>query len=143
MPKDPSIKKVLVIGGGNVAIDAARVALRCGSDDVTMVCLEPREKMPASVEESAEAEAEGTKITCGYGPKEFIAENGHVTAVVLKKERNFSSGVISRPLFLSFGILVPPVIQIEVPARMPDHACCAARWDWISYRIMPAATDTL
>ena len=65
------------------------------------------------------------------------------TAVVLKKERNFSSGVISRPLFLSFGILVPPVIQIEVPARMPDHACCAARWDWISYRIMPAATDTL
>ena len=77
--------KTVVIGGGNVAIDAARVALRCGSDDVTMVCLEPREKMPASVEEIAEAEEEGTKITCGYGPKEFIAENGHVTAVVLKK----------------------------------------------------------
>ena len=77
--------KTVVIGGGNVAIDAARVALRCGSDDVTMVCLEPREKMPASVEEIAEAAEEGTKITCGYGPKEFIAENGHVTAVVLKK----------------------------------------------------------
>ena len=75
----------VVIGGGNVAIDAARVALRCGSDDVTMVCLEPREKMPASVEEIAEAAEEGTKITCGYGPKEFIAENGHITAVVLKK----------------------------------------------------------
>ena len=42
--------KTVVIGGGNVAIDAARVALRCGSGDVTMVCLEPREKMPASVE---------------------------------------------------------------------------------------------
>ena len=77
--------KTVVIGGGNVAIDAARVALRCGSDDVTMVCLEPREKMPASVEEIAEAEEEGTKITCGYGPKEFLSENGHVTAVVLKK----------------------------------------------------------
>ena len=37
--------KTVVIGGGNVAIDAARVALRCGSSDVTMVCLEPREKM--------------------------------------------------------------------------------------------------
>ena len=72
-----------------------------------------------------------------------VISSGISTAVVLKKERNFSSGVISRPLFLSFGILVPPVIQIEVPARMPDHACCAARWDWISYRIMPAATDTL
>ena len=77
--------KTVVIGGGNVAIDAARVAWRCGSDDVTRGCLEPREKMPAAVEEIAEAEEEGTKITCGYGPKEFIAENGHVTAVVLKK----------------------------------------------------------
>ena len=48
--------KTVVIGGGNVAIDAARVALRCGSSDVTMVCLEPREKMPASAEEIAEAE---------------------------------------------------------------------------------------
>ena len=77
--------KTVVIGGGNVAIDAARVSLRCGSDDVTMVCLEPREKMPASVEEIAEAEEEGTKILCGYGPKEFVSENGHVTAVVLKR----------------------------------------------------------
>ena len=77
--------KTVVIGGGNVAIDAARVSLRCGSDDVTMVCLEPREKMPASVEEIAEAEEEGTKILCGYSPKEFVSENGHVTAVVLKR----------------------------------------------------------
>ena len=77
--------KTVVIGGGNVAIDAARVSLRCGSDGVTMVCLEPRDKMPASPEEIAEAEEEGTKITCGYGPKEFLSENGHVTAVVLKK----------------------------------------------------------
>ena len=50
-----------------------------------MVCLEPREKMPASPEEIAEAEEEGTKITCGYGPKEFLSENGHVTAVVFKR----------------------------------------------------------
>jgi len=77
--------KTVVIGGGNVAIDAARVSLRCGSDGVTMVCLEPRDKMPASPEEIAEAEEEGTKITCGYGPKEFLSENGRVTAVVLKK----------------------------------------------------------
>ena len=77
--------KTVVIGGGNVAIDAARVSMRCGSDEVTMVCLEPREKMPASPEEIAEAEEEGTKITCGYGPKEFLSENGHVTAVVFKR----------------------------------------------------------
>lgn len=77
--------QTVVIGGGNVAIDAARVSMRCGSDEVTMVCLEPREKMPASPEEIAEAEDEGTKITCGYGPKEFLSENGHVTAVVFKR----------------------------------------------------------
>ena len=77
--------KTVVIGGGNVAIDAARVSLRCGSDGVTMICLEPRDKMPASPEEIAEAEEEGTNITCGYGPKEFLSENGRVTAVVLKK----------------------------------------------------------
>ena len=85
---DESLKmtgKTVVIGGGNVAIDAARVSLRCGSDGVTMVCLELRDKMPASPEEIAEAEQEGTKIICGYGPKEFLSESGHVTAVVLKK----------------------------------------------------------
>ena len=78
-------KKVAVVGGGNVAIDAARVALRCGSSDVTMVCLEPREKMPASAEEIAEAEEEGTAIRCGYGPKEFLTKDGHVCGVVLKR----------------------------------------------------------
>jgi len=77
--------KTVVIGGGNVAIDAARVALRCGSSDVTMVCLEPREKMPASPEEIAEAEEEGTAIRCGYGPKEFLTKDGHVCGVVLKR----------------------------------------------------------
>ena len=77
--------KTVVIGGGNVAIDAARVALRCGSSDVTMACLEPREKMPASAEEIAEAEEEGTAIRCGYGPKEFLTKDGHVCGVVLKR----------------------------------------------------------
>ena len=77
--------RTVVIGGGNVAIDAARVSLRCGADAVTMVCLEPRDGMPASAEEIAEAEEEGTAIRCGYGPKEFVTENGHMTAVVLKK----------------------------------------------------------
>ena len=72
--------KTVVIGGGNVAIDAARVALRCGSSDVTMVCLEPREKMPASAEEIAEAEEEGTAIR-----KEFLTKDGHVCGVVLKR----------------------------------------------------------
>lgn len=63
--------KTVVIGGGNVAIDAARVALRCGSSDVTMVCLEPREKMPASAEEIAEAEEEALPSAAGTAPRNF------------------------------------------------------------------------
>ena len=62
------------------------MSLRCGSDGVTMVCLEPRDKMPASPEEIAEAEEEGTKITLRLRPEGVpLREAGHVTAVVLKE----------------------------------------------------------
>ena len=44
-----------MVGGGNVAIDVARTAQRCGAESVSMFCLEPRDKMPASEEEIAEA----------------------------------------------------------------------------------------
>ncbi len=58
----------VVVGGGNVAIDAARVALRCGSENVTMVCLEQPEEMPALPEEIAEAQEDGVRIVNGWGP---------------------------------------------------------------------------
>ncbi len=58
----------VVVGGGNVAIDAARVALRCGSENVTMVCLEQPEEMPALPEEIAEAREDGVRIVNGWGP---------------------------------------------------------------------------
>ena len=77
--------KVVVVGGGNVAIDVARTAGRCGAESVTMLCLEPREKMPASNEEIAEAENEDVRIHCGWGPKEILTENGKVTGIVFKR----------------------------------------------------------
>ena len=61
---------VVVIGGGNVAIDAARTGTRCGASSVSMYCLESRDTMPASEEEIAEAEEEAVTIHCGWGPKE-------------------------------------------------------------------------
>lgn len=75
----------VVVGGGNVAIDAARTAGRCGADSVTMFCLEPRDKMPASLEEIAEAEEENISIQCGWGPKEVLTENGKVSGIVFKR----------------------------------------------------------
>lgn len=77
--------RAVVVGGGNVAIDVARTAERCGAETVTMFCLEPREKMPASLEEIDEAEEEGVSIHCGWGPKEILTENGKVTGIVFKR----------------------------------------------------------
>ena len=76
---------VVVIGGGNVAIDAARLSGRVGAPKVSMYCLESRETMPASVEEIAEAEEENVLINCGWGPKEVLTEDGAVSGVVFKK----------------------------------------------------------
>ena len=77
--------KTVVIGGGNVAIDAARTASRCGSSETLMFCLEGRDSMPASAEEIAEAEEEGIIINCGWGPKEILTKDGKVSGIVLKK----------------------------------------------------------
>lgn len=76
---------VVVVGGGNVAIDAARTATRCGDGKVLMYCLEQREEMPASEEEIAEAQEEQVQINCGWGPREVISEDGKVIGVVFKK----------------------------------------------------------
>ena len=77
--------KTVVIGGGNVAVDVARAALRCGGENVGMYCLETRDIMPAAGEEVEEAEAEGVSVSCGWGPKEIITENGKVKGIVFKK----------------------------------------------------------
>jgi len=77
--------KVVVIGGGNVAIDVSRTAVRTGGESVVQYCLESREQMPASEEEIAEAEEEKIQIQNSWGPKRILTENGHVTGVEFKK----------------------------------------------------------
>ena len=76
---------VVIVGGGNVAIDAARISSRCTDAKISMFCLEQRENMPASKEEITEALEEGIELNCGWGPKEVLEENGKVTGVVFKK----------------------------------------------------------
>lgn len=77
--------RTVVVGGGNVAIDVARTASRCGASEVSMFCLEGREIMPASEEEITEAQEEGITLNCGWGPKEILTENGKVKGIVFKK----------------------------------------------------------
>jgi NADPH-dependent glutamate synthase beta subunit-like oxidoreductase len=75
---------VVVVGGGNVAIDAARVAKRSGATSVTMLSLETEDIMPASLEERKEAREDGVVINPGWGPKEVLGED-KVTGIVFKK----------------------------------------------------------
>jgi len=77
--------RVVVVGGGNVAIDAARVSARNGAASVDQLCLESEKEMPASAEEVFEAGEDGVKIQCGWGPKEVLTADGKVTGIVFKK----------------------------------------------------------
>ncbi|MBM3313918.1 4Fe-4S ferredoxin, partial [candidate division WOR-3 bacterium] len=79
-------KKVVVIGGGNVAVDCARTATRMGADEVSIVCLETRDldsrdRMPAHAWEIEAAEEEGIVIRCCLGPKQIAVKSGRVTGV--------------------------------------------------------------
>ncbi len=76
--------KVVVVGGGNVAIDAARVAMRSGASEVTMLSLETEDIMPASLEERMEAREDGVVLNPGWGPREVLGED-KVTGIVFKK----------------------------------------------------------
>lgn len=74
-------KNVAVVGAGNVAMDAARTALRMGAESVTVVYRRGREEMPARKEEIRHAEQEGVKFELLTNPVEFIGENGAVSAI--------------------------------------------------------------
>lgn len=75
----------VVIGGGNVAIDVSRVAMRSGASSVKQFCLESRTEMPALEEEIEEALSEGIEICNSWGPVRIITENGRTTGVEFKK----------------------------------------------------------
>ena len=78
--------RVVVVGGGNVAVDCARTAARFGAKDVAMFCLESREEMPASGEEIHETLAEDVTIYNGWGPREIVKDaDGRVSSVVFHR----------------------------------------------------------
>jgi len=74
-------KKIVVVGGGNVAIDAARVSLRLGADEVRIVYRRTRDEMPALKEEIEDAEKEGAIFDFLVSPVNVGGEDGHVKYV--------------------------------------------------------------
>lgn len=84
-PSDSDLGKTIVIGGGNVAIDVARTALRLKNDSVQMFCLESRDSMPALEDEVHEALEEGVLIHNSYGPKRILVKDGKAYGIEFMK----------------------------------------------------------
>jgi len=82
-------KRVLVLGGGNVAFDCARVARRLGADEVHLACLESRDRMVATPEEISEAEEEGIVIHPSRTFTRILTDHGHVIGVECLKVDSF------------------------------------------------------
>ena len=100
-----------MIGGGNVAIDAARCALRMGASEVTIACVEPREAMPAFAWEIEAAVSEGVKFLPCAAVKRFLLKDGRVTA--------FEALKVERVDLDPDGTVVPRTVagsEFEVPA---------------------------
>jgi NADPH-dependent glutamate synthase beta subunit-like oxidoreductase len=76
-------ERVLVVGGGNVAVDVALTALRTGAGEVAMACLEKREEMPANEWEIQEALEEGVRLMPAWGPGRILRDGEKVTGVEL------------------------------------------------------------
>ncbi len=112
---DPKVgRRVAVIGGGNVAIDAARSAIRLGASEVSLVCVEPAEAMPAHPEEVEEAALEGVEFLCGYAARGPLVTNGRITALEIARVR-----------FLG---------------REPDGG---VRFEWMGSSVRPLLADTV
>ncbi len=122
-PQKPAVKgRVLVIGGGNVAVDVARTALRLGAQSVEMVSLEARHEMPAYKEEVEATLAENIKIRNSWGPKRILG-NGSVTGIELKRcTRVFDEQKRFSPAFDENDLTTVEVDQIIVAiGQMTDE----------------------
>ena len=77
--------RVVVIGGGNIAADVARTAVRCGAESVDLYCLEAYDDMPMGEEDCGECERDGITVHAGWGQTEILAENGRCSGIRFRK----------------------------------------------------------
>ena len=129
-------KRVLVLGGGNVAIDAAMTAVRLGASWVGMSCLESRETMPAHEWEIQDAQEEGIEVFSSRTFKEVTCADGHVTGVRCV-EVDFRGFVEGRPDFderpgtehvIEADAVVFAIGQRPDVSLLPDEVTVRGRW---------------
>jgi len=135
-PQKPG-EKVIVIGGGNSAIDAARTALRLGSE-VNIVYRRTRQEMPANDEEIKDAEEEGINVHYLAAPAKIVGENGKVTGLEctkMKLGKPDESGR-ARPIpiknsefIIEADVIIPAISQEPDLSFLPkDHNIDISRW---------------
>lgn len=131
-------KRVAVIGGGNVAIDAVRTALRLGAEEAFIIYRRSREEMPALEEEIKDCEAEGIQFHLLTNPKRIVGENGKVRAIECLKMTLGEADASGRPrpipvegseFFLEVDGVIPALGQESDWACLgPDCACTLTEW---------------
>lgn len=105
--------RVVVIGGGDVAMDTARTAVRLGAREVLLTCLEFRNIMPANTEEIADALAEGVEILPGLGPQRVLLEDDKIVGLEVKEVHSiFDAAGKFSPVFREDGIKVIPADMV-------------------------------
>ncbi|MGA3174842.1 MAG: NADH-quinone oxidoreductase subunit NuoF [Syntrophorhabdales bacterium] len=119
-------QRVAIIGGGNVAMDAARMVLRFGAKSVTIIYRRTREEMPANIEEIEEAEDE--KITFLYllSPTRIVTEDGRVTGIECQKMKlgEYDASGRARPVPIPDSeILLPVDTVIPEIGYVPQLTC--------------------
>ena len=124
-------QKVLVIGGGNSALDAARTALRSGAGEVTIVYRRTRAEMPADPREVEDAAREGIKLMFLVAPKSFKAgTHGHVAGLVCQKMKLGPPDASGRPApepISNSEFVVPCDAVIATIGQSPDVAALGER----------------
>ncbi len=132
-------KKVVVVGGGNVAIDTARTLVRLGSEEVTIIYRRTRDDMPATIEEIEEAEHEGVKIECLVAPVRIISSDGRISAVECTRMEpgDYDESGRRRPIpvegsefILEVDMIIPAVGQAPDLSFLPtDSALERTKWE--------------
>ena len=142
--------RVAVIGGGNVAMDAVRTALRTGSQEPFIIYRRSEAEMPASVDEIAECREEGIEIMTLTNPIRVIAENGKVTGIECikmelgepdKSGRRRPEPVDGSEFSIQIDALVPAIGQESDWACLTDECACTLN-DWGTMNVDPVTLQT-
>ncbi|MBM4308363.1 MAG: FAD-dependent oxidoreductase [Deltaproteobacteria bacterium] len=144
-------KRIAVIGGGNVAIDAVRTTRRLGAEDAFIIYRRSLEEMPAHPEEIQDCEAEGINILTLTSPKRLIGENGKIKAIECLKMTLGEPDASGRPrpipvegseFFLEVDGVIPALGQESDWACLgPECVCTLSEWGTIKVNSFTLQTD--